>query len=186
MRILIADDEAIIRIGLKAMLEDLGHDVITARDGQDAIEKAQQRLPELAILDIEMPQTNGLQAAKAIYKKRPLPIIMLTAFSDEALIEKASALQVHGYLIKPVEPTDIKAAISIAKQRFADVQALEQEKLKLQKGLEARKLLDRAKGILMAAGMDEETAYQAIQKEARNSQRKILIVAKEIVMNGGL
>ncbi len=186
MRILIADDEAIIRMGLKAMLVDLGHDVFSARDGAEAIDKAAQRLPELAILDIEMPATNGLQAAKAIYKKRPIPIIILTAFSAENLIEEASELPIHGYLIKPVEPEDIKAAIAIAKKRFADVQSLEEEKRKLQLGLEARKLLDRAKGVLMSQGMDEETAYQAIQREARNSQRKILAVAKEVILNGGL
>ncbi|VAW43214.1 hypothetical protein MNBD_CHLOROFLEXI01-3636, partial [hydrothermal vent metagenome] len=104
MRILIADDESIIRMGLKSILQELGHEVLTAVNGREALEMARRHHPDLAILDIKMPYTDGLQAAKVLARSQPLPILLLTAFSEQDLIDKATDLPIHGYLIKPIKP----------------------------------------------------------------------------------
>lgn len=181
MRILIAEDEPIIRMGLKGMLEELGHSVTAAANGREALEHHRRRRPELAILDIEMPFTNGLQAAAAMTRQRPLPIIILTAYGQDSLIEKASDLPIHGYLIKPVTPQALSAAIAVAVKRFADARQLESAKSALEERLEDRKIIDRAKGILMAGGLSEEAAYKAIRKEARETRRSMREVAEGVL-----
>jgi response regulator NasT len=170
MRILIADDEAIIRLGLKAMLQELGHEVITATNGREAIRMAVGQLPDLAILDIKMPFTDGLQAAKTICRDRPVPILILTAFSDSELIDKATDLPIQGYLIKPVQPAELSAAISVASKRFEEGQALTERAQKLEEDIKTRKLVERAKGKLMEAGLSEEDAYRALQIHARKNR----------------
>ncbi len=127
MRILIADDESIIRMGLKAMLQGMGHEVLTAVNGREALRMAQQHRPDLAILDIKMPFTDGLQAARTLSQQNPLPIILLTAFSESELIEKATDLPIHGYLVKPIQEGDLAAAIAVARKRFTEAQALHQQ-----------------------------------------------------------
>src|SRR5690606_20826935 len=124
MLILIADDESIIRLGLKSILEGLGHQVIAATNGREAIRMAERQQPDLAILDIQMSYTDGLQAARAIVGNRPLPILILTAFSEQDLIDKATDLPIQGYLVKPVEPEALGAAITVAVKRFAESRAL--------------------------------------------------------------
>jgi response regulator NasT len=181
MQILIADDEPIIRMGLKAMLEELGHGVTAVTNGREALDHHRRRPSDLAILDIEMPFTNGLQAAAAMSRQRPLPIIILTAYGQEALIEKASDLPIHGYLIKPVTPQALSAAIAVAVKRFADAQQLVEEKSALEDKLESRKIIDRAKGKLMAQGMSEVEAYQMLQKEARETRQSIRQVAESLL-----
>ena len=181
MRILIADDESIIRMGLKAILQELGHEVLAAANGREALEMARRHHPDLAILDIKMPYTNGLQAAKLLARNQPLPILLLTAFSEQDLIDKATDLPIHGYLIKPVKPEELSAAITVARKRFLESQALQEETEKLAEALETRKLLDKAKAKLMAAGLNEEEAYKKIQREARNGRKTLRAVAKEIL-----
>lgn len=181
MRILIADDESIIRMGLRAMLHGLGHEVITAVNGQEALRMAQQHHPDLAILDIKMPYTDGLQAARAMSRQNPLPIILLTAFSEAELIEKATDLPIHGYLVKPIQEGELAAAIAVARKRFAEAQALDQRAGELADALEARKLIERAKGRLMAEGLDEEAAYRLMQRYARDRQQSLRAVAEAIL-----
>jgi AmiR/NasT family two-component response regulator len=181
MKILIADDESIIRMGLKSMLEELGHEVTAAVNGREALEMARRQKFDLAILDIKMPFTDGLQASKTMARIRPMPIIMLTAFGDDELIEKASDMPIHGYLIKPVEPAELSAAINVAYKRFAEQQVLAERAVKLYKTLEMRKAVDRAKGKLMENGLTEEEAYRKIQREARDSGQSMHAVALAIL-----
>lgn len=181
MRILIADDESIIRMGLKKMLQEMGHEVVTAVNGREAIGMVQTRQPDLAILDIKMPYTDGLQAAQTISQTNPLPILLLTAFSEQDLIEKATDLPIQGYLIKPIKPAELSAAIAIARKRFQESQAAAEHAQKLETTLEERKLIDRAKGKLMESGLSETEAYQALQAYARKSQQPIAQVARALL-----
>lgn len=183
MLILIADDESIIRLGLKSMLESLGHQVIAATNGREAIRMAETQRPDLAILDIQMPYTDGLQAAKTITTARPIPILILTAFSQQDLIERATDLPIQGYLVKPIQPEELGAAISVAAKRFTEAQALAQRAAQLELDLATRKLLDRAKARLMAAGLTEDEAYRAIRERARNN-RQTLAAAAEAILKG--
>lgn len=181
MRILIADDESIIRMGLKSILQELGHEVLAATNGREALEMARRHRPDLAILDIKMPFTDGLQAAKTLARTQPMPILLLTAFSEQDLIDKATDLPIHGYLIKPVKPEELSAAITVAYKRFVENQALQEEADNLAESLETRKLLDKAKAKLMAKGMSEEEAYKTIQEQARNGRINLRTVATTIL-----
>lgn len=185
MRILIADDESIIRMGLASILETQGHSVLAAANGREAIRLAEHHQPDLAILDIRMPYTDGLQAAKTIAKHRPLPILILTAFSEQDLIEKATDLPIHGYLIKPVQPEALGAAIRVAVKRFEERQAQAELSSKLARQLAERKTVDRAKGILMEAGLSEAEAYAEIQTRARANRQSLLTTAEQIVREAG-
>lgn len=182
MRILIADDESIIRMGLKAMLQEMGHAVLEATNGREALEMARRHLPDLAILDINMPYTDGIQAAKTLSRTQPLPILILTAYSDQETVERAADLPIQGYLIKPVDPKQLEAAITVAVKRFGQVQNLEGEKERLAEKLEGRKLIDRAKRILMAQKrLSENDAYRLLQLRAREKRVTIEEVARKVV-----
>lgn len=181
MRILIADDESIIRLGLKSMLENLGHLVIAATNGREAIRLAETQRPDLAILDIRMPYTDGLQAARTIAQTHPMPILFLTAFSERDLIDKATDLPVHGYLVKPIQPEELGAAVAVAVKRFDESQALAERTAALERELAARKLIERAKGKLMLAGLSEEEAYQSIRDRARNNRQSLAAAAEAIL-----
>lgn len=181
MLILIADDESIIRLGLKSMLEGMGHQVLAATNGREAIRMAERQQPDLAILDIRMPFTDGLQAARAMTSDRPLPIIILTAFSEQELIERATDLPIQGYLIKPVETEALGAAITLAVKRFGEAQALAERAARLEADLAARKLIDRAKGKLMQGGLSEEEAYQAIHERARRERQSLSAAAAAVL-----
>jgi two-component system, response regulator PdtaR len=183
MRVLVAEDESIIRLGLKRMLQDMGHEVVTAVNGREALEIARRQPPDFAILDIKMPFTDGLQAAKALHKQRPLPILILTAFSEKDLIERAAELPIHGYLIKPIQPAELQAAIAVALNRFAEKEALAAETNRLAEKLAERKLVDKAKGRLISQGMSEEAAYQLIQKRARDGRVSLGQAAEEVIGN---
>ena len=183
LKILVADDESIIRMGLKTMLTALGHEALLATNGRDALELARTARPDLALLDLQMPLTDGLEAAKVIARTRPIPIIILTAYSQEDLLEKAAQLPIQGYLVKPVNERDLAAAIEVAVARFADAQAAAREIAELRDSLETRKVVDRAKGRLMQNGLTEEAAYMAIQRRAREN-RISLRQAAEAVLSG--
>jgi len=183
MLILIADDESIIRMGLRSMLEQMGHQVVAASNGREAIRMAERQQPDLAILDIRMPYTNGLEAARAIASARPLPIIILTAFNDADHIDKATDLPIHGYLVKPFEPDLLAPAIAVAVKRFAESQALADRAAQLEADLAARKIIDRAKGRLMQTGLSEEDAYQTIQKRARRERQSVVAAARAILLD---
>ncbi|MFT5195195.1 MAG: AmiR/NasT family two-component response regulator [Cellvibrionaceae bacterium] len=182
MKILIADDESIIRMGLKQILTEMGHSVIAANNGREALQMARAHNPDMAILDIRMPFTDGIQAAKALAKNQPMPIILLTAFSDDDLIEKATELPIQGYLVKPVNEGALKAAISVAVKRFAETSKLKQTGAKLYIALETRKLLDKAKGKLMSDhGLSEDEAYQLMQDQARDSRQSMKEIAQAVI-----
>lgn len=185
MRILIADDESIIRMGLASILETQGHVVLAAANGREAIRLAERHEPDLAILDIRMPYTDGLQAAQTISKQRPLPILILTAFSEQDLVEKATDLPIHGYLIKPVQPEALGAAIRVAVKRFEERQAQAELANKLAHQLAGRKLIDRAKGVLMQSGLTEAEAYAEMQSRARANRQTLVTVAEQIVRETG-
>jgi two-component system, response regulator PdtaR len=183
MLILIAEDESIIRLGLKAMLQEMDHEVVMAANGREALEQARRHHPDFAILDIKMPLSNGLQVAEALSRSRPLPILLLTAFSERDLVERAAELPIHGYLIKPIQPAELEAAMAVAVKRFAEKEALAAQAAELEEALATRKLIDRAKGRLMATGLSEEAAYRALQQQARR-QRQTMRQVCEAVLQG--
>ncbi len=184
LKIIIADDESIIRLGLKSMLTELGHEPFLASNGREALNLARTIDADLALLDINMPMTDGLEAAKVIGKKHPMPIIFLTAYGQQELIEKATALPIHGYLIKPVNERDLAAAIGVALARFNEQQQARRDAEKLREDLETRKLVDRAKGILIDRSMSENEAYQYIQRKARDNRSSMREVAEKILAEG--
>lgn len=183
LRVLVADDESIIRMGLRTMLAGLGHEALLAANGREALNLARTARPDLALLDVQMPLTDGIEAAKVIARKHPMPILILTAFSQADLVEKAVQLPIQGYLVKPITERELAAAIEVAVARFEDAQASAREIADLRESLETRKVLDRAKGILMGGGLSEDAAYHQLQQAARE-QRITLRQAAEAVLAG--
>ena len=181
LKIIVADDESIIRLGLKSMVTELGHEPYLASNGREALNLARTIDADLALLDINMPMTDGLEAAHLIARKYPMPIIFLTAYGQQELIEKAAQLPIHGYLIKPVNERDLAAAIGVALARFHEQQQALREAEKLREDLETRKIVDRAKGILIDRGMSENEAYQHLQRKARDNRTSIREVAEKIL-----
>jgi len=181
LKILVADDESIIRMGLRTMLSSLGHEVLLAANGRDALQLVRTARPDLALLDLQMPLTDGLEAAKVIARTRPMPIIILTAFSQEDLLQRAAALPIQGYLVKPVNERDLAAAIQVAVARFGETQAAAREIAELRDSLETRKVVDRAKGRLMEGGLTEEAAYLAIQRRAREGRISLRQAAEALL-----
>lgn len=189
-RVVIAEDEAIIRMDLEEALRELGYEVAgAAHRGDLALEMIRSLQPELAILDVKMPGLDGLEVAAEVSRERLCPVIILTAFSQRALIEQARDAGALAYLVKPFQPSDLVPAIELAIARFGEMQALEDEvrnledsaeRLKAQ--LETRKLLDRAKGVLMETyGMTEPEAFAFIQRKAMDSRTKMSTVAEAVV-----
>ena len=183
LRILIADDEAIIRLGLRAMLIDLGHQVVAAaRDGQQAIEMAREHHPDLAFLDVKMPRKDGLEAAAEISQEHPIPIILLTAYSDAQTISRAREGDVLGYLVKPVKESDLAPTIAVAQARFREKMTLGGEHASLVEAEQTRATVDQAKARLMAeAGLTEPDAYKYIHFTSRRERRTMRQVAERIL-----
>jgi AmiR/NasT family two-component response regulator len=181
LKILVADDESIIRLGLRTMLTALGHEVLLAANGRDALELVRNARPDLALLDLQMPLTDGLEAARAIARKTPMPIIVLTAYSRADLLEKAAQLPIQGYLVKPVSERDLAAAIEVAMARFDDSQAAARQIAELRDDLETRKVVDRAKGALIKTGLAEDAAFLTIQHRARENRINLRQAAEQIL-----
>ena len=181
LRILIADDESIIRLGLKTMLAEMGHEVTIAADGREALKLAHQKPFDFAIFDVKMPFTDGLAAARALYKYRPTPILLLTAFSDQELIEQAAQLPIQGYLVKPVKEAQLAASIQVALKRFEESQIAAAKAIELAEAVETRKIVERAKGVLMRQGLNEAEAYQQLQKAARDGQMTVRKAAERVL-----
>ncbi|HQZ98931.1 MAG TPA: response regulator [Thermoflexales bacterium] len=181
LRILIADDESIIRMGLRAILTELGHTTLSAADGLEAVSIAQRERPDLALLDVRMPFKDGLETAEEIVKDHPIPILILTAYTENTMLDKAASIPVQGYLVKPVKRDDLVAAIRMATANFAERNTLKEKVDDLEEKLTARKLIDRAKGFLMKQGLGEEEAYHHIQLAARSRRTTMSKVAQEIV-----
>ena len=181
LRVLIADDESIIRMGLRAILSEMGHIVYSAADGVEAVTLAYREQPDIALLDVRMPFRDGLDAASEIIKNRPIPILILTAYNDTSLMDRAASIPVQGYLIKPVKRDDLIANMRIAMAMFNDRRHLAERVDELQEKLTSRKLIDRAKGFLMLAGMSEEESYHEIQMRARSRRTTMSNIAQEII-----
>src|SRR5438874_7065330 len=150
MRILVAEDETIIRLDLRALLEGAGFEVCAeAKDGEEAIDLARSEQPDLAVLDVKMPKLDGIEAARRILEERPIPIVMLTAFGQKELVARAVEVGVFGYLVKPFREHDVVPAIETARARFEELLAVRAEVDSLSEALVARKAIERAKGLLM-------------------------------------
>ena len=182
-RVVIAEDEAIIRLDLKELLEDEGYDVVgeTGR-GDEAIELVRTLRPDLVILDIKMPGVDGLAVARQVAEERIAAVLILTAFSQRELVEQARDAGALAYLVKPFQQSDLIPAIEIALGRFAQLSALERDVDDLQERLEARKVVDRAKGRLMdGSAMTEQAAWRFLQQQAMATRRSIAAVAADVV-----
>ncbi len=185
LRVIIADDEAVIRMGLKSMVAALGYRVVeTAANGDDALEKAKRLKPDLLLLDIKMPGKDGLTVAEILAEEMPLPIIMLTAYTEQKLIERAVNASVMGYLVKPITESKLGPMIEVALDRFQATQSVAQEAYKLRNQLESRELVDAAKKILVATGLSESEAYHRLQMTAREKRRPMRQVAEAIIAVG--
>jgi response regulator NasT len=183
VRVVIAEDEAIIRLDLKELLQEDGYDVVgeTGR-GDEAVELVRDLRPDLVILDIKMPGLDGLSAARAIAADRLAAVLMVTAFSQRELVEQARDAGALAYLVKPFQKSDLIPAIEVALGRFAELTALERDVEDLQTRLEARKLIDRAKGRLMDDhGLPEQEAWRFLQQQAMANRVKIDDVARRVV-----
>jgi len=184
LRILIADDESLHVMRLRARLEKMGHRVVAeAATGQEAVALADQTRPDLAILDVKMPDLDGIEAARAINTARPTPVVLLTAYSEDDLVNRAVEAGVFAYLVKPVTAEELKPALALAISRFREMTTLRQEVQDLRQALEARKIIERAKGILMRRlNLTEEEAFRRLQKRSQDESRKLIEVAQAVIM----
>lgn len=183
MRVLIAEDEAIIRMDLREMLEEEGHQVVgEARDGEEAIRLARTVEPDVVFMDIKMPGVDGIEAARVLSEERIAPVVMVTAFSQSTYVEEACESGAMAYLVKPFTKKDVLPAMQVAIARFAEARALEQEAADLAERLETRKLLDQAKGVLMAQGLSEPEAFRRLQRLAMDHRISLKEVARAIVL----
>jgi response regulator NasT len=183
LRILIADNESIIRMDLKELLEEAGHEVVgEAADGLKAVELTRKLKPDLVIMDIKMPEMDGIAAAKMISNEKLAPVLLLTAYSQKEIVEKAKDSGVLAYLVKPVKESNLFPAMEIALSRFKEYMEIEQELLDLRNSLETRKILDRAKGLLMDAyNLSEQEAFRRIQQYSMAKRKSIKEVAETII-----
>ena len=182
-KVLIAEDEAIIRLDLKEMLEEEGYDVVgEAADGDAAIRLTEERDPDLVIMDIKMPGMDGLTAAERIVERDLAAVLILTAFSQRDLVQRAAEAGALAYLVKPFQKSDLIPAIDVALARHDQMAALRKETSDLTEQLETRKVVDRAKGRLMdESGLTEAEAFRAIQKRAMDERRPMKDVAQEVM-----
>jgi AmiR/NasT family two-component response regulator len=183
MRILIAEDETIIRLDLRDLLERAGHDVVAeAKDGNEAVELARRHEPELAIMDVKMPKLDGIDAARKILSERPIPIVMLTAYGQEELVGRAVEAGVFGYLVKPFREQDLVPAIATARARHEELSAVRDEVETLADALAARKAIERAKGLLMEKeGLSERDAFARLRKASQVSGRPLKVIAEAVI-----
>jgi response regulator NasT len=185
--VLIAEDETIIRLDLKDLLERAGFDVCAeARDGIEAVELARSEEPDVAVLDVKMPRLDGIEAARRILDERPIPIVMLTAYGQEELVSRAVEAGVFGYLVKPFREQDLLPAIHTARARHEELAALREEAESLSEALSARKVIERAKGLLMAKeDLSEEDAFARLRRASQLSGRPLKVVAEAVVATLG-
>lgn len=183
LRVLIAEDDPLVAVTLSDQLSELGHAVVAvASDGQEAIDMARRERPELAVLDIKMPNVDGITAAEQINAQLDIPILMLTAYSDRPLVLRAADAGALGYLLKPISIEELAAEIAIAVARYREKQALKQEADRLEETLAERELIDRAKAVLMKhVGLTEDEAYSRIRQTAREKRVKMVAVAQQIL-----
>ncbi len=183
-RVIIADDESLIRMDLREMLTNLGYLVIgEAGDGLSAVNLTRDLRPDILLMDIKMPDLDGIEAARILTEERLAPVLLLSAYSQQELIQRARQAGVAGYLVKPFRENDLAPAIEVALARFSEFRAMEQEVGNLQDALETRKAVERAKGILMdTQNLNEIEAFRKIQKMSMNNRKPMRAVAEAIVL----
>jgi AmiR/NasT family two-component response regulator len=188
MRILVAEDETIIRLDLKDLLERAGFEVCAeARDGEEAVALARSEQPDLALMDVKMPRLDGIEAARRILEERPIPIVMLTAYGQDELVARAVEAGVFGYLVKPFREQDLLPAIQTARARHEELAALREEAESLQEALAARKVIERAKGLLMEKeNLSEQEAFERLRRASQTSQRPLKVIAEAVVATLGM
>ncbi len=184
LRVLIADDEAIHNLALTTQLETLGHEVVgTATNGQQAVELARSERPDLIFLDIRMPVMTGPEAAEQIAAEYPVPMIILSAYSDARTVQQAVRAPIFHYLVKPVDPDDLAPAIAVARARFGEWLNTRNDRDRLEAKLEERKLVERAKGLLMESrGLSEREAYRFLQKMSQDKNTPMVDLARKILL----
>ena len=192
MRIVIAEDQGPIRMDLRELIQEVGHEVVgEASNGEEALTVVAETSPDMLFLDISMPKMDGLAVAEELQRRfatedglAPFPMVMVTAFSDTALIERAAAAGVFGYIVKPFSKSDIVPVIEVARSRFEQERVLRAEADSLTSQLETRKLLDRAKSILMTShGMSEPDAFRALQRLAMDKRKPLKEIAEAVIIS---
>lgn len=183
LRIAVADDEQDMREYFQDILPRLGHTVVAAaKDGRELVELCRTAKPDLVITDIKMPEMDGIDAASKIYEERPVPVILVSAHHDADLIARAEMDHIMGYLVKPIKHSDLAPTIAIAVHRFDQFETMRQEATDLRQALADRKVIERAKGILMKkGGLDEPEAFRRLQKLASEKNRKLVDIASMIL-----
>jgi two-component system, response regulator PdtaR len=183
MRVLVAEDETIIRLDLKDLLERAGFEVCAeARDGEEAVALARSEQPDVAIMDVKMPKLDGIEAARRILDECPIPIVMLTAYGQDELVQRAAEAGVFGYLVKPFREQDVVPAIRTARARHDELTALREEAESLAEALAARKAIERAKGLLMTKeNLSEQEAFERLRKASQVSGRPLRVVAEALI-----
>ena len=183
-RILIADDESLIRLDLREMLVELGYDIVgEAGDGRSALDLARKLRPDLVIMDIRMPGVDGITAAEELTRERIAPVVLLTAYSDQGLVERAKDAGVVGYVVKPFRQTELMPVIELSLTRFEEFRSLEREVGDLKEALETRKLVERAKGVLMEVhGLRESEAFHRIRKTSMDTRKSMKEVAEAVLL----
>ncbi|HLZ31128.1 MAG TPA: response regulator [Chloroflexota bacterium] len=183
-RILLAEDEVISRMDLREMLENLGYTVIgEAGDGVAAVNLARTLKPDLVLMDIKMPELDGISAAETLSLERVTPVLLLTAYSDKEFVDRAVDAGVMGYLVKPFAEAQLKPAIEVALERWREVRQIQQDLSQTQETLETRKLVERAKGVLMdSQSLKEAEAFRRIQRLSMNSRKSMREVAEAILL----
>lgn len=183
-RIIIADDESLIRLDLREMLTHLGYDVIAeAGDGRTALDLAKKLHPDLVIMDIKMPDLDGIAAAEELTREKIAPVVLLTAYSDQALVERAKDAGVVGYVVKPFRETELMPVIELSLARFEEFRSMEREVGDLKEALETRKVIERAKGVLMEVhGLRESEAFHRIRKTSMDARKSMKEVAEAILL----
>ena len=179
---MIAEDETIIRLDVRGMLERAGFVVVAeARGGSEAVELAATHDPDLAVMDVKMPVLDGIEAARQILERRSIPIVMLTAFSESALVRRAIDAGVFGYLVKPFRESDLLPAIETARARHAELKVVRDESASLREALDARKVIERAKGLLMEKdGLSEADAFARLRSASQRTGKSLRDVAEAV------
>ncbi len=183
-RVIIADDESLIRMDLREMLTNLGYLVVgDAADGRSAVHLARELRPDIVIMDIKMPDMDGIEAAQILTEERVAPVLLLSAYSQQELVQRAQKAGVAGYMVKPFRESDLTPSIEVALARFSEFRQMEREAENLRDALETRKAVDRAKGILMdTQGLSETEAFRRIQKMSMNNRKSMRSVAEAIIL----
>jgi len=183
-RVIIADDESLIRMDLREMLTNLGYLVVgEVADGRSAVNQARELRPDVVVMDIKMPDMDGIEAAKVLTEERIAPVVLLSAYSQRDLVERAREAGVVAYLVKPYREEELTPAIEVALARFTEFKDLQKQVADLQLALETRKLVDRAKGILMdKQGLTEAEAFRKIQKMSMDNRKAMKDVAEAIIL----